>query len=238
MQQLLDYDAERVDLSGLTDLILAQPLLGSTIKTEGNESDPYAVLSIINVKQHRLHVAVETLIQYLLERSQTDAAFTDALQPLLAADTKAEVGLILSARIMNLPVQTIPPTYTMLLDEIKWAVDDNEDYRFSHYLLLSKSYTEVVSVLDQEDQQTSKRKKKIGKANPETFYFHAEDEIMEKFAVARTTYPFQKHPGPGAADSRRAFQDEGIDPQGHLILFEAKQFELAVKALSSALAGD
>ena len=52
LRQLLDVDAALFDLSGLTDLILAQPLLGSTVKCDGNESDPYAFLSVLNIKEH------------------------------------------------------------------------------------------------------------------------------------------------------------------------------------------
>ena len=35
LRQLFDVDAQSFDLSALTDLILAQPLLGSTVKVGG-----------------------------------------------------------------------------------------------------------------------------------------------------------------------------------------------------------
>ena len=52
LRQLFDVDAQLFDLSALANLILAQPLLGSTVKTEGNESDPYALLTILNLNEH------------------------------------------------------------------------------------------------------------------------------------------------------------------------------------------
>ena len=52
LRQLLDADAQMFDLSVLTDLILAQPLLGSTVKVDGNETDPYAFLTVLNIKEH------------------------------------------------------------------------------------------------------------------------------------------------------------------------------------------
>ena len=52
LRQLFDVDAQLFDLGALADLILAQPLLGSTVKTEGNESDPYALLTVLNLKEH------------------------------------------------------------------------------------------------------------------------------------------------------------------------------------------
>ena len=52
LRQLFDTDAQTFDLSALTDLILAQPLLGSTVKVEGNETDAYAFLTVLNLSEH------------------------------------------------------------------------------------------------------------------------------------------------------------------------------------------
>ncbi len=54
LRQLLDADAPSFDLSVLTDLILAQPLLGSTVKVDGNETDPWAFLTILNLQEHKV----------------------------------------------------------------------------------------------------------------------------------------------------------------------------------------
>ena len=54
LQQLLDVDGQLFDLSALTDLILSQPLLGSTVKVDGNETDAYAFLSVLNLQEHKV----------------------------------------------------------------------------------------------------------------------------------------------------------------------------------------
>jgi hypothetical protein len=54
LRQLLDVDSQLFDLSELTDLILSQPLLGSTVKVDGNETDPYAFLSVLNLETHKV----------------------------------------------------------------------------------------------------------------------------------------------------------------------------------------
>lgn len=54
LRQLFDVDSQSFDLSALTDLILAQPLLGSTVKVDGNETDPYAFLTILNLWEHKV----------------------------------------------------------------------------------------------------------------------------------------------------------------------------------------
>jgi len=53
-RQLFDEDSELFSLSELVDLILSQPLLGSTVKVDGNESDPYAFLTVLNLHEHQV----------------------------------------------------------------------------------------------------------------------------------------------------------------------------------------
>ena len=52
LTQLLQADAPLFHLDLLTDLILSQPLIGSTVKCDGRESDPYAFLSVVNLNAH------------------------------------------------------------------------------------------------------------------------------------------------------------------------------------------
>lgn len=54
LQQLFDVDHQLFDLSALTDLILGQPLLGSTVKVDGQETDAYAFLSVLNLHEHKV----------------------------------------------------------------------------------------------------------------------------------------------------------------------------------------
>lgn len=62
-RQLFDVDAELFNLSELVDLILSQPLLGSTVKVDGNESDPYAFLTVLNLHQHRVrNISISQLL--------------------------------------------------------------------------------------------------------------------------------------------------------------------------------
>lgn len=56
LRQLFDVDAENLDLSALTDLVLEQPLLGSTVKVDGNETDPYAFLTVLNLFEHKVSI--------------------------------------------------------------------------------------------------------------------------------------------------------------------------------------
>lgn len=116
--------------------------------------------------------------------------------------------------------------YTMLLEEIQWALEEKEPYSFSHYLILSKTYTEIASKLDVEDHQPKKKKKVT--ARSETFYFHLEDETFHGHAICHGGYDYTTKQDEGYSDSKRAFQEMGIKPQGHMILVEASKFSAAV----------
>jgi protein BCP1 len=63
LRQLFGRDAEQFDLHELTELILAQPNIGSTIKTDGEESDPYALLTVLNMHIHHVRVGFNTLLE-------------------------------------------------------------------------------------------------------------------------------------------------------------------------------
>lgn len=55
LQQLLSHDSKLIDLSAITNLILDQKLVGSTVKTDGAESDPYALLTVLNLNLHKVN---------------------------------------------------------------------------------------------------------------------------------------------------------------------------------------
>ncbi|KAJ4379806.1 Mss4p nuclear export [Didymella sp. IMI 355093] len=225
LRQLLDVDNQLFDLSELADLILSQPLLGSTVKVDGAETDPYAFLTVLNLETHKDKKVVRDLHAYLSKKA-----------PELLPAAPAQIGLILTERFINMPHEIVPPMYTMLMEEIQWAVEEKEPYAFTHYLLLSKAYSEVASSLPAVGQPPSK-KKKAGKAEEETFYFHPEDEVLHQHAVGHTVFDYDTPVDEGASDSKRAFQEMGVKPQGHLTLIEAAKFAGAVDAIKSFLNG-
>ncbi|KAF1832977.1 hypothetical protein BDW02DRAFT_553533 [Decorospora gaudefroyi] len=230
LRQLLDVDAQLFDLSQLADIILSQPLLGSTVKVDGNETDPYAFLTVLNLETHKAprqdKPVIRDLTTYLSRKYPT-------LAPLLPTQ---QIGLILTERFINMPHEIVPPMYTMLLEEIQWALQEKEPYAFTHYLVLSKCYSEIQSQLPSNDAPPSKKKNKK-EADEETFYFHPEDEVLRKYGVGSATFEYDTPVDEGASDSKRAFQELGVKPKGHLVLIEANKFEAAVEGVKSFLNG-
>jgi protein BCP1 len=233
LQQLFDVDAQLFDLAALTELILAQPLLGSTVKVDGNETDAYAFLSVINLQEHKDKSFVSKMIDYLQRKAASSSSHAPA-QKLLSFPELPPIGLILTERLINVPSEITPPMYSMLLEEMQWALEEREPYNFSHYLILSKTYTEVDSKLDEEDDRP-KKKKKGGQNPPPVLYFHPEDEVFQRHSICHGPYDYSTKQDEGHSDSKRAFQEMGIKPFGHMMLIEAGKFAEAVRDIAEYL---
>ena len=54
--KLFQGDAEGLQLQDLADLVLSQPQVGTTVKCDGKESDPYAFLTALNLHKHQVSV--------------------------------------------------------------------------------------------------------------------------------------------------------------------------------------
>ncbi|KAL6884245.1 p21-C-terminal region-binding domain-containing protein [Trichoderma longibrachiatum] len=227
LRQLFDVDANLFNMSALSDLVLSQPTIGSTVKVDGKANDAYAMLTVLNTHEHRDKEPMKDIIKYLVDKAQTNPSIS-AVAELLGA--QKPVGLVLSERLINMPSEIAPPLYTMLVEEVGDALEDKEPYDFSHYLILSRTYQEVESTLDVED-----RKRKKAKEEASTYHFHPEDEVLEKYAVAHGSFRYTKEDD-AVADSKRAFQEMGIKTFGHMILIEAGKFKEAVKAVGDYIA--
>lgn len=70
---------------------------------------------------------MKALIDYILLKSSPDIAFHNALENLLGStglQSQNHVGFIFSERLINMPVQTVPPMYRMLAEEVEWALEE------------------------------------------------------------------------------------------------------------------
>ena len=176
---------------------------------------------------------VGKIVQYLQSKAKSKMELAP-LAELLSQPEIPPIGLILTERLINVPSEVVPPMYTMLLEEMEWAIQDKEPYNFSHYLILSKTYTEVASKLDAEDDRP-KKKKKAASGAFETMYFHPEDEVLQRYAICKGGFDYSIKQDEGHSDSKRAFQELGIKPQAHAILISAEQFKSAVENVAEYL---
>lgn len=54
MTQLFSSDAELLNLGDFADIMIEENQVGTTVKVDDQKSDPYAILSIINLNQQKV----------------------------------------------------------------------------------------------------------------------------------------------------------------------------------------
>ncbi|GAA5910537.1 protein-transporting protein BCP1 [Sporobolomyces salmoneus] len=262
LSQLFQGDASVLDLGGVTDLVLEQKLVGSTVKTDSGEGendeqasqgDPYAVLTVLNLNVHKDKPCISQLTNYLLSKIPSTSPFHSTLSKLLSnpasspsdstASKPQHIGLVLNERLVNMPVQVVPPMFKMLQEELQWAIEDKEPYHFSHYLFLSRVFNSSTSSFDedpnaavQQAQPTTtkatgggKKKKKnqhVSNAEEEkTWVYHAEDEWIQRFATESQVFEYTNTKRSADASAEDQF---GVDMRGQMMLVPAKKFDEVV----------
>ncbi|KIY49662.1 hypothetical protein FISHEDRAFT_40603 [Fistulina hepatica ATCC 64428] len=221
--QLFQRDADLFPLHDLTELILSQPEVGSTIKTDGKESDPYALLTVLNMHVHQNNPAMKALAEYILDKAKAMPALHADLVSIFAQTSK-HVGLIICERLINMPVQVIPPMYRMLIEEIERASAEKRPFDFSHYIVISRTYhltpdeEKYVSANTQHKQKSKKKRTSSTSAEatrPEDgiYSFHPEDDVIIQFASHVLDYCLTKTP----TEPRNA-ESFGLDTRGRIML--------------------
>lgn len=235
LRQLFGDDATNFDISSLADMILTKNSVGTTIKTEGLEGDPFALLSVINLTDNVEKPCIRAVVDYILEKTKSDNEFNLILRKLLlpGKSTKDQtkqlkVGWIVSERLINMPVEVVPPMYKMLLEEMEKAEDAHEKYEFDYFLVVSKIYKMVGSTADEEEAAPKKKKK--ASTEEEFDYFHYEDLVLEENAKYHKHYKYTNHLQ--ETDSRRVFTEYGIDPRLSLLLLDKKGLAKSVPELA------
>ncbi|KAI5970897.1 BCP1 [Candida margitis] len=234
LRQLLGDDHNEFDTSEISNLVLTKNSVGTTIKTEGQESDPYALLSVISISNNLSLPGVKQLVDYVLSQTKNKLEFNVTLKKLLQPpnDTTApKVGLIVSERLINMPIEVVPPMYKMLSDEMQKAENASERFNFDYFLIISKVYQLVDAVEKDDDDEGKGKKRKTGEQRPVEFdYFHLEDQILEANATYKGVFDY-KNKSQQETDSRRVFTDYGIDPKLSIILIDKDNLAKSVKEM-------
>lgn len=234
LRQMLQDDSVLFGLSELTDLVLKLGNIGTTIKTEGLQSDPFSILSVINLTDNLSDKQVKALTEYFISKSKTNPKLNMQLINLLSSSSNKRLGMIFSERLVNMPVETMPPMYQMFIDEMASAGDE---FQFDYYLIPSRVNQILASTVDKEfeDEDESEQRKRVKKSQkgstPATFdYVYYEDEVLEKNALAHGYFEYT-HKNVDA-DGRRVFNDYAVDPKLSLILIEKSALSKAVAQMA------
>ncbi len=198
LKQVFAEDAETMDLSALSELIIAQPFLGSTVKvSEDGEDDPYALMTLLSLQQHKDLAAVKQLKQYLLGRIETAPQKESAEKFKSLLDSN--IGWLINERLINMPPQIVPPLLTMLNEELGWVIDDasprflsyqslidsqKKPFDFEYVFMICKMYNEKESAVeDDEDDEPAEKRKKKAKVSLTEMFVQPEEEIFMTVSI-------------------------------------------------------
>jgi protein BCP1 len=236
LRQLFQDDSVFFPLSELTDLVLEEGHIGTTIKTDGAEGDPFSILSVLNISDNLKLKGIQELTKYYIEKTKQNTQFNVILRQLFSPTSKHKIGMIFSERLVNMPVETMPPMYRILLEEMEKS-EKAEEYNFDYFLIPSRVVKLVASVvdkeLDDENESGSRKKSKKGSDLPSEYdYVHYEDEQLEKHALHYGYFDFTNNNV--EADARRVFNDYGIEPKLSLMLVNKKALASAIAQMAEA----
>ncbi|CAE6507447.1 unnamed protein product [Rhizoctonia solani] len=232
LNQLFSTDANLFQIEKLTELILEQPGIGSTVKTDGIDSDPYAILTVLNMNVHKGYVkdhpSIKAIISYLLEKvpkdSSTGTVLGNIFSPQALAASSGHTGLIISERLINMPPQIMPPMYRMLGEELVNAASQNEPFSFDNYVLVSRCFRfdDNEESATGTSQPVKKQKRKGGILRS----YHAEDEHIEKIASAKAEYEYTSR-------IEREQDSFGVDVAGRVMVFPHSKFAALVSLVDA-----
>ena len=236
LRQLFQDDSVFFPLSELTDLVLEEGHIGTTIKTDGAEGDLFSILSVLNISDNLKIKGIQELTKYYIEKTKQNTQFNVILRQLFSPTSKHKIGMIFSERLVNMPVETMPPMYRILLEEMEKS-EKSEEYNFDYFLIPSRVVKLVASVvdkeLDDENESGSRKKSKKGSDLPSEYdYVHYEDEQLEKHALHYGYFDFTNNNV--EADARRVFNDYGIEPKLSLMLVNKKALAAAISQMAEA----
>ncbi|KAL9091847.1 MAG: hypothetical protein Q9159_001219 [Coniocarpon cinnabarinum] len=254
LTQLFHTSAPSLPLHNIADAIIDQPVLGTCVKCEdeehtAEENDPFAFLAVVDLWERRNEDGVKQIVQWL--RRKCDAGLQDVKRLLEGMTETKRVGLVLSERLVNMPPAVAPALWRLLNEEITSATAD-DPYYFTHFLVISKTYVEVVSTLpsmdldSDSDEDSSRKSKKARKGKDkrqkdgkdgDMLFFHPEDEVLLSFATAQGGFAYDNEEM-GSEDRTRAFAESGIRPKGLMYLIERQRLEEVVRGVGEYITGE
>lgn len=197
-----------LNLSDLSSFITEELAdhVGTTVKSEGEQSDPLAFCSVLPFSFHP-------------DRSQSLREFIktkiDGNEKMKSALEKGKCALIINERFMNLPAGVAGPMLENLANDWENGVKEDGNLMADHVFYLTPTFTLVKSQLDEELGVADREKAKEESDEMEQFYYQ-EAEYLEEFAESSVS--FKVSTVHSTTDSRRAFTENGVDAARRLYL--------------------
>lgn len=155
----------------------------TTIKTDGKESDPYLFLAPLTFKELKGN-------DYFKYIQSLDAELQNHLNKISHKNNL----MLLSERLINMPIQVVPATFKIVLEEVE---KNNDGKHYDNYLIPSRKY----QINEESEDNSNKRVKTV-----DLDYYHYEDKFFEDNADFR----FQTEPRGGLVYTFTVISHDGL----------------------------
>ncbi|KAF5307080.1 hypothetical protein FQR65_LT07139 [Abscondita terminalis] len=217
---------EHVDVTQLSDMLIAQEGIGSVLKQSWNEDedddddddtltealDVFGVTSIINLSSHQETPVVQQLFELMQRiKKDSDEEIKRKIDTILEKSKK--LGLLINERFINLPPKISDPLFSSLQTEISRMEKRDPSYKFDYLVLICKIY-----------------KPKDQKSN--VIFSNAEEEIFDKEAEVNIEYNVSSQCDTGLTGQWDDGDSEMI-PYRRILFIQGSKFPLIVQKIKA-----
>jgi len=145
------WDFVELNFAELADTIVGQGNIGTLIKSDagGEDEAVCGLLTALNLRQFKHLSWPGAVAKALLAQAErhADAGALRELRSLLEPEQGREVGLLLSERFVNLPLELVPALHGALQEDIQWSCETEQCpkeercfYFFTHFLAVARCH--------------------------------------------------------------------------------------------------
>jgi protein BCP1 len=182
---------ENINVGALADLLIAQHEdVGTTIRADDQIFGLFSYVPLSSNLAKKSHSSfIDEFYNFLkLKCKNADEANKNKILEIIG-DKNANLGLIISERIVNLPEETIPPALGLATKEINECREvEEKDYDkrfdFDYLILISK----FVKIIGESNKKNKKVKKDEALNGNNEAYYKFETPLFFKKAVASIEY--------------------------------------------------
>ncbi|CAN0272415.1 unnamed protein product, partial [Ectocarpus sp. 8 AP-2014] len=111
-------EAAGAGLSPLVDLAVAQGAVGTVLSTDADDDAVFGFVTALPLKYlAKEHECVQAVTKFLLEKA-SKAGRGSEMEEVLGEGTQEKVGLLVSERMINCPMQAVPKLHEALVEDI------------------------------------------------------------------------------------------------------------------------
>jgi len=143
LQNYIEIPGKEFLSSDFANLISGQAAVGTTVKTEGCEEEPIGFITLLSVQFHQALPVIKQIKEFVFSRCPEELK---GQMESLCSSKGPPLGLLVQARMVNLPFQLVSPLHNAVLEDLDWAVKNDESaelrasFQFQNFLIIAKAY--------------------------------------------------------------------------------------------------